>query len=266
MRIFSEDQNDILINFVPLRQAIRDYLGKVTDPIGLYFEYLPSGNSIGINDQMEVRLASLIKIPVAMGIYKQIELDNLSRDSVLTIKKENINKQFGDLWKRGIGAKITVSEAIDLSLKSSDNTAARTLTSALPEGAIDDVFDSLDIVKDKKDNLPVITPKNYTSILRSLYLSSYLTREHSNEILKLLTKTNFNDALPAGVEMKVPVAHKIGVFDVDTAEKVFSDCGIIYVPNRPYILCIMMEAPENKAKEHLVYISKMVYGYIKKAV
>src|SRR3989338_7046252 len=60
-RIFAEKQNDILVHFVPLRAAISEYISKQKDEIGLYFEYLPSGTSIGINDRMAVRFASLIK-------------------------------------------------------------------------------------------------------------------------------------------------------------------------------------------------------------
>src|SRR3989338_211964 len=53
-RIFAENQNDILINFIPLREAMRTYMDKLGEAAGVYFEYLPSGNSIGINDKMEV--------------------------------------------------------------------------------------------------------------------------------------------------------------------------------------------------------------------
>lgn len=261
-RIFAENQNDILINFIPLRTAMREYVGKQNGDLGVYFEYLPSGISIGVNDKLEVRLASLIKIPVVMAVYKQIEEGKLKKDQVLTVGENDINKLFGDLWKRGAGSQIAVEEAVKLSLVDSDNTATRTLVSALPQGAIDDVFDSLDIPKDKAGDLPVISPKNYSSILRALYLASYLTKQNSNEIFEILTGTKFNDKLPAGIPENVKVAHKIGIFDQKDAEKVFSDCGIFYVPNRPYLLCIMNKSSEDEARERMQHLSKMVYGYI----
>lgn len=261
-RIFAENQNDILINFIPLRQALREYVDKQKGRIGVYFEYLPSGTSIGVNDKMEVRLASLIKIPVIMAVYKQIEAGKLKKDQVLTIGESDINKLFGDLWKRGAGAKVTVEELVKLSLIDSDNTATRTLVSSLPRGAIDDVFDSLDIPKDKAGNLPIISPKNYSSILRALYLSSYLKKQDSNEILEVLTTTQFNDKLPAGVPENVKIAHKIGIFDQQDVEKIFSDCGIVYSLQRPYILCIMTKSSEDKAREYMQHLSKIVYGYV----
>jgi len=263
-RIFAENQNDILINFTPLRSAMRSYVAKQPEKIGVYFEYLPSGTSIGINDQMEVRLASLIKVPVVMAVYKEMERGKLSSDTVITMQREDFDPRFGNLWKRGAGAKLTIAETIHINLVESDNTATRLLVRQLSEGAIDAVFDALDLPKDRQDGAAVISPKSYASILRSLYLSSYLERAHSNEILDILTRTNFNDQIPAGVPEGVKVAHKIGTFEGQDAQPVHNDCGIIYVPNRPYALCIMVPGDEATSRKHMQYLSKMVYGYIER--
>lgn len=261
-RIFAVQQNDLLINFVPLRNAMRSYMDKIQEPIGVYFEYLPTGNSIGVNEKYEVRLASLIKVPIVMAIYKQMENGNLTEDTILTIRSEDINKEFGDLWKRGVNTKLTVREAIYLAIIDSDNTAARALTRHLSQGAIDNIFDSLDIPKDKEKELPIISPKNYSSILRSLYLSAYLNKENSNEVLELLSRTHFQDRIAEDIANKVKIAHKIGVYNQANQETIYSDCGIFYVPQRPYILCVMVNASEKKSFEYMSYISKMVYGYI----
>ena len=262
-RIFTENQNDILINFTPLRQAMRDYVSKQNGNIGVYFEYLPSGTSVGVNDQLEVKIASLVKIPVIMAAYKAAEDGKLDLNKTMTIDQNDLDKSFGDLWKRGAGAQVTVNEAINLMLTKSDNTATRVLTDELPEFAIENVFDSLDLPKERQEGFAVISPKSYTSILRSLYLSSYIQRGHSNSILNALTKTDFTDKLPAGVPSEVPVAHKIGVYDQDSEHPVYSDCGVIYVPSRPYSLCIMTkDLNENTSRQHMQMLSKMVYGYV----
>ena len=96
-------------------------------------------------------------------------------------------------------------------------------------------------------------------------MSSYLKAEDSNKVLSILTKTDFNDKIAAGVPKEVPVAHKIGVFGGkgELSQEVFSDCGIIYVPNRPYTLCIMTRGDdENIARQHMKNISQLVYGYV----
>lgn len=261
-RIFMESQNDFLIHFVPLRNAMNNYVTKQKEEIGVYFEYLPTGTSIGVNDRLEVRFASLIKIPVVMAAYKQIEQGNLSLHNSIVIQEENIHKGFGSLWKKGAGTTITLEEAIRLSLVESDNTALRAITSQLPLGAIEDVFNNLDITVDSGDGYPIISPKNYSSILRSLYLSSYLDRKDSYAILEYLTKTPFADMIDAGVPDDITVAHKIGVFD---PLGIFSDCGIVYVPNRPYIICVMVKSDQATATKHMQLLSKMIYGFVSQA-
>jgi beta-lactamase class A len=262
-RIFMENQNDILVNFIPLRAALREYTAKLPDPIGIYFEYLPSGTSIGINDNMEINIASLVKIPVVMGVYKEIERGKVKKDELLTLKNENIDRRFGDFWKKGEGTAITVMETINLALINSDNTALNMLLSVSPGKNIDRVFDSLDIPKNINGDFHVISPKNYSSILRSLYLSSYLKKESSDEILETLSKTIFNDKIAAGIPEGINISHKIGIFNSkNNSEKTFSDCGIIYAPDRPYLLCIMVKSNEEKAREYMSHISKMIYGYV----
>jgi len=261
-RIFAENQNDILISFVPLRSAIRQYVEQQKDEIGVYFEYLPSGNSIGANDQLEVPIVSLVKIPIVMGVYKEIEKGRIKKDDLLTIKEENLDKKFGSLWKKGVGYQITVNEAIRLTLVESDNTASSLLLSLVPV-SIDTVFDNLDIPKETKGKYHIVSPKSYSSIFRSLYLSSYLSQQSSNEILTILTQTIFNDKIAALPSKEIKVAHKIGVLNsINSEEHIYTDCGIVYVPSRPYVLCIFVNASEEKARKHMQFISNMAYQYL----
>jgi hypothetical protein len=55
----------------------------------------------------------------------------------------------------------------------------------------------------------------------------------------------------------------VGVFDkIDSSEKVFIDCGIVYIPSRPYILCLFVEDEESVANYQMMTISKMIYDYV----
>lgn len=262
-RVFVEDPNDVIINFVPLRIALREYVTKQGDNLGVYFEYLPSGISIGVNDRNEFKLASLSKVPLVMSVLKKIEKGEIKLTDTVQLHKDDLNDSFGDLWKRGEGATLSIEELIQASLIYSDNTAYHTLFRLLTNNEIIDVYDNLEIEVSSKETNPQVSPKSYSSIFRSLYLASYLSKENSNYILDTLTKTIFNDKIPAGLPANIPVAHKIGVFSIpESPEKVFTDCGIVYAPQRPYVLCIFVKESEEDARKHSVYISKMIYQYI----
>lgn len=256
--VFSENTQDIIINFMPLRERLRNYVAEEEGEVGMYFEYLPSGTSIGINDRNEFFQASLVKVPMAMVMYKHVEKGDASLSDIMELREEHLDPAYGQLYKKGVGYKLTVQEAIDAMLVDSDNTALKVLFRKYPT-FLDEVFDFLDLPKDTDDNLPVVSPKNYASIFRALYLSSYLEPAFSNEILEILTHTAFHNKIPAGVPQEVPVAHKIGVL---RPESIFSDCGIVYVPDRPYILCAMVKGTEDQANKQISTISKMVYEYV----
>ncbi len=265
-RVFIQNPNDIIINFMNLRSKLRDYANSIPEPLGVYFEYLPSGVSIGINEKESYVLASLLKVPLVMGIYKRIEEGRLHKTDMLTIQEEHLDPFYGTLWKRGAGTTLSVEELIHLTLTQSDNTAQRVLFAQLPDKDLEDVFDSLDIPKELTGTQPVVTPKNYSSILRSLYLSSYLKEENSNEILAFLTQSPFNDKLAAGIPAEIPVAHKIGVhLGGSQQNEIYTDCGIVYVPKRPYILCMMVKTTEKQAQVYMEHISKIIYDYISQA-
>lgn len=262
-RIFAEQQNDRLINFIPLREKLNDYLKTVDATKGVYFEYLPTGVSIGINEKEPFYFASLLKIPVVMAVYKKIEKGPLKISDKITVKEEHLNKNYGDLYKRGFGYQLSISELFDYTLVNSDNTANHVLNSLLTQADILEVFAALDIPAELLNNQPVVTTKNYSSILRSLYLSSYLDKASSNDILDRLTKSDFNEQLDAGVPDQIKVAHKIGfVEEPNTKVQIHSDCGIIYVAKRPYILCLMFKGEKAAADQFMANVSRLVYDFV----
>lgn len=262
-RIFAENQNDILINFISLRNKLQTYIKPIPEKIGMYFEYLPSGTSIGINEKQDFLLASLLKVPVAIAAYETISKGKIKEDTVITLDKSNLDPYSGTLWQEGPGHKLTLFDAISIMLKQSDNTAARAIFDVLPEGAVENIFDQLDIPKTVNEDQPIVSAKNYSSILKSLYLSSILPKESSNKILTLLTQTDFNDRIVAGVPKGIPIAHKIGFHTYPNLDQsIFTDCGIIYVPHRPFVLCIMVQGLEERAVTYMKDLAKIVYEYV----
>lgn len=266
-RVFVEKPNDLIINLVPLRTQLEEYVAKNgKDTIGLYFEYLPSGVSVGVNDQLTTNVASLLKVPLAMAIYHQIELSNMQLNDSLTIEAKYLDDRSGDVWKRGANAQISVKEAIEESLIRSDNTASSVLLANLPKGGLENVFDFLDIPKIKDGAFIVLSPFYYSSVLRSLYLAAYLNPAHSNEVLDILSRTKFTSQIPSGVGDSVKVAHKVGEYEIGTTQTItHSDCGIIYIPQRPYILCLMTKLDRPEADKHMSELSRIIYKYIKNA-
>ena len=87
----------------------------------------------------------------------------------------------------------------------------------------------------------------------------FLNFDDSQAILNdLTTDSNDNSRIRAGVPSNIPVARKIGSFSDLTQ----SDCGIIYVPDKNYLLCVMLDESGPAADKDIKNLSTMVYKYI----
>lgn len=141
----------------------------------------------------------------------------------------------------------------------SDNTTARIIRREVikhfdpQEGS----FKQLDIPVDINESKWLISAKSYGSIMKCLYLSCFLTPEDSQKILQYLASSN-DQRVRGGVPENIVVANKIGTFSTKTQ----SDCAIVYAPNRPYLICIMLNLDPNQADTHIKTISKLIYDYV----
>lgn len=212
-RVLVNNRADVILNFLSLRNSLHQKVDPLKDNFALYFEYLPTGTSIGINSSSEFYAASLFKLPVVMAYFRRKELTHETRDIKVRLTKQMLDNRFGDLWQKGEGYEIGLDEAAQLALEKSDNTAAEALGAFITQDAFDDVYEGIDIDLEITSSGAVMTAKNYSSILKALYFSAVLTKEDSQKILSYLTKSEFNDKLVAGIPGGVTVAHKIGVID-----------------------------------------------------
>lgn len=261
-RLFMDNPNDTRINFSPLRRDLNQYFADKRFEGSVYFEYLPTGTSVRVNPDVKYRAASLIKLPVAMEFYKAVEQGKLTLDQTITLKEEWLNDRFGSLYEKGPGYQLTLEEAAEIMIKESDNTALRIIIDATANLGIEDrALGALDIeLKTYKDGSIDIGTRSYSSFLKCLYFACYNTKQHSQAILELLATTPFNDRLVAGIDDKtIKTAHKIGVFNTE----VQSDCGIVYVPDNNYVLCVMLEGDNNEqTNRSIAEISRLVYQFV----
>lgn len=261
--VLADNPNDILINFVPLRKDLQKKFDALTVQKSFYFEYLPDGTSIRIGADQQLTAASLIKVPLAMNLYKAAELGRINLDQTVTVQENELDDAYGNLYKRGSGFRLTLREAAKYMLEQSDNTATRVVYDHMQNKLSYDEqsLARLDIDQNIENGQAVITARSYGSVLKGLYFSAYLNNSDSQELLGYLTHSTATNRITAQLPGSVKVAHKIGVYNANWAE---SDCGIVYVPRRPYMLCVMVGLPEDQANQFIAGVSKDIYDYVTK--
>jgi beta-lactamase class A len=261
--VLADGADDILINFVSLRMQLDtefDALPANTQQ-SFYFEYLPDGTNIREGADNYLIAASLIKVPLVMNLFRAAELHKLNLNQTVTVTPSEIDNDYGTLWQKGAGYKLTLRQAAQAALEQSDDTATHLIYDHV-NGLLtsnQQSLASLDIDQDITNGNAVITARAYSSVMKSLYYASFLSNADSETILAYLTKSTETRRLTAQLPNGVLVAHKNGVNNTIWAQ---SDCGIVYVPNRPYLICAMVGLPEDQANTFIANVSKTVYDYV----
>jgi beta-lactamase class A len=263
-RSFIEQEN-FFTTIEPLRRQIISLLESYESEgfeIGFYFEYLNTGASISFNDDKRFFPASLSKMPTAFVVAKKIQEGDWKLSNELVLFMEDRNSDFGELYKEPVGTRLSIEMLLKELLINSDDTAHRMFIRNLDGEEYEQLFFALGL-EDLYDTDYRITAREYTRIFRSLYTSSYLNREHSTLLLTILADTPFTTFLDAGLPESVPFAHKIGINEFDT---IYLDSGIVYIPNRPYLITMMIDVPPEKTKQDaermMQEISETIYLYV----
>lgn len=258
------DQKHFITNLQPLRDDLNKLVAENgPSAISIYFEFLNTGANISINPDAKIWPASLVKVPLAMGVMKKIENGDWTEENELVLMKDDRDSAWGDLYKKPIGSRFTISFLLQELLTNSDNTAFRILYRNLSTDELQDIIRAvgLDELFDQEGK---ISAKEYSRIFRSLYTSSYLKRENSQKILKWLAESPYQEYLGQGIPKEITFSHKIG--DNKNVD-IILDSGIVYIPNRPYLITVTIdfsqgEMNREKALELMKIISEKSFQYI----
>ncbi|MDP2166812.1 MAG: serine hydrolase [Thermodesulfovibrionales bacterium] len=205
---------------------------------------------------------SILKIPIMMAYLKQAEVDPSVLDRKIKFETSlPANQYVSPSENLQSGQSYSVKELIYRMVVYSDNNATWLLDSNDTIGYKRRVYNDL--------GLPVpgdISGREYTldivdsaAFLRVLFNASYLTKDASVLALSILSRTEFIGGLVAGVPPDVPVAHKFAEHGSDGGKQ-FHDCGIVYYPDYPYLLCVMTKGKNYPALiATIAEVSRLTY-------
>jgi len=241
-------QEHFITTLQPLRDELNQLVAKETEggsTISVYIEYLNTGANISINPQVGIWPASLAKVPLAMAVMKKVEEGGWKLANELVLMPGDADDKSGDsenpFSEYPVGTRFTVERLLKEMLVNSDNTAYYILKRNLHKDELNQIISDLGL-EELFSSEGRMSAKEYSRIFRALYVSSFLKREHSQAILQWLDESPYDDFLSYEVGKRVPFPHKYGE-NIDL--NVYSDSGIVYIPNRPYLITVMVEG--NKA-------------------
>jgi beta-lactamase class A len=260
----NQDPDRILLHFVPLKESIIKNIDRFANgqQVGVYIQDATTGAWLGINENGHFIPASLLKVPIAMAIHKEVEMGALSFDDELIARAEDIDSEAGVPDRYTVGNSYKVRDLLDWMLKLSDNTAKNMLKGSLDPEDINSVFTHVGIDNPYTADFgsQYVSPRQYERMFKALYFSTYLKAENSQALLNLLTDTRVEGLLSARLPWEIQIAHKYG-----ERPDSLHDCGIVYHRKTPYFICLMTQGIDiSQARDLMSAVSLEVYDYFNK--
>jgi beta-lactamase class A len=222
---------------------------------GLYVYRFDDQNEYGFHQNEVFPAASLMKLPVMIRFYQEVEEGNLDPGTKYVLKENDKVLGAGVLQGRSAGSTYTYRQLIEFMGQYSDNTAFKVIRRVSGDDKIQETINQLGMTKTSLKEFTT-TPADVGLLFQELYQGKVINDEHRDEMLGFLTKTALEEWLPKGIPGNIKVAHKIGK-DLGT----FSDGGIV-LTDKPYIIVVMSKnARELEANEVLPKISKIIWDF-----
>lgn len=252
-RPFYKEELENIVNWHLKNVSVKD--------ISLYFRDLNNWFTFWINEREVFSPASLTKVPTMMAVLKKVSEGGLSLDDRVVVGWLDVDlyTHYIPFLKIKNHSEYSVKELLEYMIEYSDNGATFALWSLLSGQNLkyQGVYEDLKI-DFSWDFVEVV---DYSTLFRVLFNSSYLNKYYSDYSLRLLSQVVFDKWLRAWVPLNLKVSHKFGELVNPGGIKQLHDCGIIYFPDHPYVLCIMTRwADSYKQLEDVISsISKYIY-------
>lgn len=226
--------------------AVRDAEAGLDGVLGLALKDLKTGKTFLMNEREVFPQASSIKIAILLEAFKQAEEGRLKLDEFIALEESRKVAGSGVLFYLGRPSlSLSVRDTAVLMVVLSDNTATNLLIDRVGMDAVNKRMEVLGLPKTRlrrkmmdlkaagegREN--VSTPLEMMTLLEKLWKGDILKEPYRKDFLEILAIPK-DSPLRSGVPEGVDVAEKPGEL-----EAVRCDSGIVMLPGRPYILCIM---------------------------
>ena len=230
--------------------------------VGVAITDLTSGQQLLHNADQVFPTASVIKLAVLAELYRQEEqgaagaagpagaAKNARLADLYTVRKEDLVPDSDILSGLTPGvSRVTNRDLAAMMVAVSDNAATNVLIERVGMENVNALLDSLglkqtrlrrkmmDLEAAKQGRENASTPREMAALLEAVYSGKVIRKPLADDFFKMLAsgRTHYRAYFRAGgIPDDVVIAEKEGEL-----EGVRGDCGVIFVPARPFVLCAM---------------------------
>jgi beta-lactamase class A len=263
----------------PLEPRVRSLIAASGAEVAVVMRTLDGRDSLSIDPDKPFHAASTMKVPIMIELFRQAEAGTLSLDEPLPIRNEFHSIVDGSVYQlsvgddsdaevyRQVGKTMTLRALCDAMITVSSNFAANLLIEKVGAGNVRRTVDRLGGkgmlvlrgVEDQKafdKGLNNATTAGALAVLMERIAKGQAVSPKADaEMIAILERQKFHDAIPAGVPEGIAVAHKTG-----NITRIHHDAAVVYGP-RPYVLVVLVRGiQEQKVSGPLIAsISKEIW-------
>ena len=226
-------------------------------------------NYVDINASKIFPVASIIKIPVLIDLFKSVENGEIALDDTIPLTEYYRTEGSGNLQYMAGNTSFTVDKLAEVMITESDNSATNMLMSKI--GGMNTVNQSIRDWGLKNTEIQAWLPdmkgtnhstaKEMAQMLYNIDLNEqFLTNASRNKIYGYMSHVHNDRLIAAGLGKGSTFYHKTG--DIGT---MLGDAGIVVTPSgKRYIVVILAKRPHNSfsGKEFIVKASEIIYNYM----
>lgn len=229
-----------------MEEKVIKKLEKINGDVSFYYKNLISKEIIKYNDEKQMLAASIIKLPILVECFNQINKGIISNDDIFITKNKEKVPSCGALNYMRENLKVTLEDLYTLMIILSDNYATNMLIDKLGIYNINKTINEIGLkntILNRKmfdEEKSLLGLENYTSardmayLLEKMYNKELIDEKSSEEMISILKNQRLNGKIPfflQSIRPKIQIAHKTGE---DT--NITHDVGIVFA-KEPFIVC-----------------------------
>ncbi len=248
--------------------------------VGVYIKDLKKNKIVSINADTLFPTASMVKVPILLGIMDKIEKGQLQYHQEFIYKDSLLYSGSDILGAFKNNESIELAKLIMLMLTTSDNTASLWLQSIAGTGTrINELLDSNGFQFTRVNSRTTgrqanreafgwgqTTPFEMEQLLEKIYAGKLISNNASKKMLRLLGRNYWDEQAISQIPPDIFVASKNGAVDASRSELL-----LVMAPEHPYIFCICTKQNKdiswedrNEAWMLAKNLSKLLWDYFGK--
>jgi beta-lactamase class A len=230
-----------------LQQSLETLTTGFKGDVGIYVKDLHTGKIASINADSIFPTASMVKVPILIGIMDKLNKGELKYHQELTYKDSLLYAGSDLLASLKNNEKVELSKVIMLMLTTSDNTASLWLQSLAGTGTrINQILDSIGYTATRvnsrtpgreagrdKFGWGQTSPKEMATMFEALANRTLMDATSSEKMLRLLGRNYWDEEALSQIPPDVFVASKNGAVNASRSEAMY-----VYGKNARYVFCI----------------------------